>query len=404
MADRVFLHIGTPKSGTTYLQTMLWKNADALRAAGLLLPGKLKLHYAAAKGITARPGPAYLTQNKTDVAWSRLVEQIRCWPGPALISHELLAPATREQAAAATAPLRDAEIHLVLTVRALHRQLPSAWQQQVKAGLGLPYDRFLDEIHKAVGHGRWFWAVQDALGVAVRWGAGVPPEHVHIVTCPTDSSDPTLLWRRYASVMGLGLDGFETDVPHKNVSLGVAETELLRRVYVACDDRFRDPERQRWTRHLLATQVLAKHRGEPIRLPSGAREWIEERTAAMTAGIRSRGYSVMGDLADLGWQPPSGSSRLVTSVTEDELAALAGWVVGRLHEALVERQPTAPHPGVLPQDGIAGILDLLEHIRAADTGTSPRPATGSGLYTHRFRSLVARIHRRLVDLPTPVPS
>ena len=178
--------------------------------------------------------------------------------------------------------------------------------------------------------------------------------------------------------MGVGLEGFDLTVPHKNVSLGVVETELLRRVHAARDYRFGDPERQRWTRHLLATRVLAKHRGDPIRLPPPARGWLEERTAVMTAGIRDRGYPVVGDLVELDWQPPSDDSRLVTSVTDDELAAVAAWAVGRLQEALVERQPAASYPAVGPQDGIPGILDLLEHIRAADTGTPPRPAAGTG--------------------------
>ena len=39
MARRVFLHIGTPKSGTTYLQSLWWQHRDALAERGLLLPG-----------------------------------------------------------------------------------------------------------------------------------------------------------------------------------------------------------------------------------------------------------------------------------------------------------------------------------------------------------------------------
>ena len=56
MAERIFLHVGTPKSGTTYLQAVLWQNADALKSEGLLLPGRFKTHYAAAKGVTSRTG------------------------------------------------------------------------------------------------------------------------------------------------------------------------------------------------------------------------------------------------------------------------------------------------------------------------------------------------------------
>ncbi len=40
MARRVFWHIGLPKTGTTYLQDVLWSNREGqLRRSGLLLPG-----------------------------------------------------------------------------------------------------------------------------------------------------------------------------------------------------------------------------------------------------------------------------------------------------------------------------------------------------------------------------
>ena len=39
MAERVLLHIGAPKAGTTFLQTILWKNRESLGAQGLLVPG-----------------------------------------------------------------------------------------------------------------------------------------------------------------------------------------------------------------------------------------------------------------------------------------------------------------------------------------------------------------------------
>ena len=34
MAERVFLHVGLPKTATTYLQTILWGNREALGDAG----------------------------------------------------------------------------------------------------------------------------------------------------------------------------------------------------------------------------------------------------------------------------------------------------------------------------------------------------------------------------------
>ena len=39
MAERVYLHVGLPKTATTYLQTILWANRDALEEQGVRLPG-----------------------------------------------------------------------------------------------------------------------------------------------------------------------------------------------------------------------------------------------------------------------------------------------------------------------------------------------------------------------------
>ena len=49
MARRAFLHLGTAKSGTTYLQELWWRHRAALRDQGLLLPGTaLRDHFHAA--------------------------------------------------------------------------------------------------------------------------------------------------------------------------------------------------------------------------------------------------------------------------------------------------------------------------------------------------------------------
>ena len=39
MVDRVFVHIGLPKTATSYLQTILWSNRDRLRTRGVVVPG-----------------------------------------------------------------------------------------------------------------------------------------------------------------------------------------------------------------------------------------------------------------------------------------------------------------------------------------------------------------------------
>jgi hypothetical protein len=373
MAKRVFLHVGTPKSGTTYLQAVLWQNVDPLMRDGLLLPARFSVHYAAAKGVTTRPGLKRELDVDVEQAWGRLARQSKRWEHDALISHELLAPATREQARAAKRRLgKDTEVHLILTVRALHRQLPAAWQEQVKSGMSLPFPPFLARVRDREARGEWFWDVQDAVDILDRWGPKARPSQVHIVTVPIGSSDPGLLWTRFASVLGIDPDAYDSTVPRKNVSLGVVETELLRRVHAVRDGRFTDAQRHYWTRRILAGELLGQRRGAPILLPDDVRPWLEERSQQIVATIRERGYDVVGDLDELAWGDPPAGARAVGSVTPGEIAEATAWTISRLQEQLIERQPAHPPPPVGPEDGVPAILELLEHIRAADTGETPR--------------------------------
>jgi hypothetical protein len=394
MATRVFLHVGTPKSGTTYLQSALWQNADRLASDGLLLPGRFKAHYAAAKGVTSRSSRKRDLKIDVGEAWPRLARQTCAWDGDAVISHELFAPATIEQARDAIALLEGAEVHIVLTVRALHRQLAASWQEQVKSGLATPFDAFLGQVESRSDRGEWFWEVQDVPDIASRWGADVDPAHVHIVTVPVEPSDPGELWRRYTTAFGVDGDAYDHVVPKKNVSLGPVETELLRRMHAVRDERFTDKGRHQWTRKLLAVEVLGARRGTAIALPESARAWVEARAAGMTDAIGLHGYDVIGALDDLGWRPPADGSRDVASVTQDEVDEASRWAIARLQEQLVERRPRTPPPSVGPEEGVAAMLELLEHIRAADTDAEPRPAPSRSSPTDRLRKSITAFRGR----------
>jgi hypothetical protein len=394
MATRVFLHVGTPKSGTTYLQSALWQNADQLAADGLLLPGRFKAHYAAAKGVTSRSSRK--RQLKIDVAeaWPRLARQVGAWDGDAVISHELFAPATADQARDAMALLEGADVHIVLTVRALHRQLAASWQEQVKSGMATPFDAFLGQVENRSDRGEWFWEVQDVPAIAGRWGADLDPARVHVVTVPTEASDPGELWRRYTTALAVDGDAYDHVVPKKNVSLGPVETELLRRMHAVRDERFTDKGRHQWTRKLLAIEILGARRGTAIALPERARPWVEASAAAMIDAIDVQGYDVIGALDDLRWRPPSDDSREVASVTQDEVDEASRWAIARLQEQLVERRPRTPPPSVGPEEGVEGMLELLEHIRAADTETEPRPAPSRSSPTDRLRKSITAFRGR----------
>ena len=159
-----------------------------------------------------------------DGSWDALVRRVKRRTGTVVISHEILAPAAPGQVARAMRDLAGSEIHVVYTARDLGRQLPAAWQESIKQGRRWSYKRFLDRYQK----GRtWFYRAFDVPRVLGTWGAGLPPEHVHVVTVPQAArrdQHGDLLWQRMCQVLGIDPAWAPLDSDRSNRSLGVAET------------------------------------------------------------------------------------------------------------------------------------------------------------------------------------
>ena len=134
MTKRVLLHVGTPKTGTSYLQDVLFRNRDHLATHGILYPAdRFDAHFLAALDLMRLPWGGL--ESEAVGAWDALAERVRGCDGTAIISHEILATASRTQVGRALESLghRDGtEIHVVLSVRDLVRQIPAEWQENVK--------------------------------------------------------------------------------------------------------------------------------------------------------------------------------------------------------------------------------------------------------------------------------
>ena len=111
MADRVFFHIGLPKSGTTYLQTIMWQNRGLLRRQGLLYPGRKRMeHYHAFR--QAQGAPLSELAGNGDV-WGRFTRRLATWDGTGLLSHEFWSMLDADQARRAIEDLAPAEVEAV---------------------------------------------------------------------------------------------------------------------------------------------------------------------------------------------------------------------------------------------------------------------------------------------------
>lgn len=334
MARRAFLHVGTAKSGTSYLQDLWWQHRDVLRERGLLLPGDTtRDHFHAAALVKGMDAIVERLDDERRGTWERLVAETRGWPGDVLISHEHFSDSPPDAAARAVADLVAAadEVHLVLTVRDLARVLPSAWQQRVKQGARQPFGAFLATVRRERDDQK-FWRYQDVPGILDRWAAGLDPAHVHLVVVPPSGAPRDELWRRTGAVLGVDVADLDTTARRTNVSLGIVEAELLRRVNAHIPRERRTVDLTRLTRGDFTRGLLADSAPrEPFVLPAEHLAWVRDRSAAVVATLRERSYDVVGDLDDLLPVDP-GPGRTPDDATDAEVLAAAGTVVARMVE------------------------------------------------------------------------
>ena len=233
---RVFLHIGEPKTGTTFIQQVLWSNRAELAAQGVVLPGHHPQdHFRASQDLRGIEKLASDPAGPWTGEWEILASQARQPGKTAVISHELLSAADTEQAAMAVRSLQPAEVHIVLTVRDMASLLPAEWQETVKHRNARSWEDWLGDVidRESVDAGRrqwWFWRVHDTLAILRLWAEHVPPERIHVVTNPPRGSAAGLLWERFASLLGIDPGCADLSRARPNASLGMAETEFLRRL------------------------------------------------------------------------------------------------------------------------------------------------------------------------------
>jgi hypothetical protein len=318
----VYLHVGTFKSGTTYLQTLLWENKERLAADGVLVPGQEKADRGrAVRDImgTRRWGER---DPKTAGAWDRLVREVSQWSGSAaVISVESLSGASPEQVETIVTSLAPSPVHVILTARDLARVIPASWQTLTRNGHAFTWTEFVraigDPDARDKAPARNFWRKQDLPAILECWAQAVPVAQTCVVTVPRPGAAPTLLWERFASAAGLDPSRYDTDLPRVNESLGAASAELLRRLNPALREQVAWSVYQPVVNRFLGKSALADRKQEPrIAFDYRSNGWVSERAEHMVQHIATTGYPVTGDLDDL---IPTEAS-VVEGVSPDEVS------------------------------------------------------------------------------------
>lgn len=301
---RIYLHVGAPKTGTTYLQGVLFDHRGALADAGVLYPGRYpEAHFEAVVDLRDMSFGGHRDETWQG-RWRRLVNEASTWSGDSVvISHELLCGANEESVAEAVGSFADHEVHVIYTARDLGRQVPAAWQEYVKNHATVPFERYVRRLTRQPRKGRLantFWRQQHLAEVADRWCAHVPRERFHLLTVPPPGGSSTLLWERLATTIGVKPDLIDAERPSTNTSIGYAEAELLRRVNRALADHMPWPAYETTVKGWFAEEFLVEL-GSDSRptVPEPARDWLHEEARQMVATVAESGVDVVGDLNEL---------------------------------------------------------------------------------------------------------
>ncbi len=298
----VFIHVGLPKTGTTYLQGRLWRNRDHAMTQGLLYPGKwIDDHFHAATHLQPERYLDWAAPEHAD-KWPAMIAQMRSWSGRSVVSHELFANAGPAHIRRLVDDLSFADVHVILTVRDLGRQVPSVWQENVKNQRRATLDEFVESIGRAGGD-EPFWEFQDHVRIAADWAAEVGPERVHIVTVPAKGASVPGdgLWERFLAVLSVDPASLPAKAASDNSSLSAAQTEFLRNLNTRLQ-----PEDVEWHRYerlvknvLIGEVMFAVDGGAPIGLTAAQQQWAAAKSDEMVRQIIDAGYPVHGDVDDL---------------------------------------------------------------------------------------------------------
>lgn len=304
MTTTVYLHVGPYKTGTTYVQGLLTSNQDNLAAQGVLYVGGTFRNQGRAVREVLQRGDNPATGASVHGAWPKLLGQVADWHGrAAVISHELIATATRSQIKSMLRGLKACEVHVIYTARDLSRVAPAMWQTAVRSKRAFTWDHYADSLRAPDGDfGPWgdrFWNCQDAPQVLARWRKSLPVEQLHVVTVPRPGGPPELLWERFCQVIGVDPAGHDLQPPRSNPTMGTAESELLRRINEGLSATDIDPTRWLFWIRWLARRLETRSGMLKFTLPDRDLGWLSERAAAVIEGLRAGGYPLVGDLDEL---------------------------------------------------------------------------------------------------------
>jgi len=365
MSSRVFVHIGLPKTGTSYLQSIIWPHRARLAELGVLVPGREKRDHLLSSLIVRGDDGVRRRGPGADQAWDVVRSQAAAHDGTSLVSHEFFCSAAPEQWVRLVDDLAPAEVHVVVTAREPLGLFTSSWQESLKNKSTTPladYGRSESDDPRVI----WDWRALDLGLVLDRLRGAVPDERVHVIVGPGPEDPRDELWRRFAGVVGIDPDAVPHERAFANASMGVVEAELLRRLNRHLTGINSARDRARWIRTFLADGLLVTDAAERY-WPDDDQVADARRRGERAVGmLASGGYDVVGDVERLRVPADLPVRRHPADVTEQEVLEASVRLNARLVEEVRRRtlQAEAARSDVRPP--------RLRHLIARRLARGPR--------------------------------
>ena len=290
MAQRVVVHIGLMKSGTTFLQGRLDANREQLAEQGVLFPGPTwRRHVNAVADFME-------VQERQPGSWDSLREEINGHPGTAIVSMEYLAMLGPRKIPLLAAAFDTPDLRIVVGVRDLGRTVPAMWQEVVKNRQTWTWAEYIDSIRTDGESGKRFWRQQHSGRIVTRWTKSLTPDQVYIVTLPPPGAPGETLWNRFGEVAGIEPASWR-DAPRSNESLGAASALVVRELNLRTSDLTLQGYKRRVK--AVAKYLMPAHRREEDAIGFVVPEWLRQESEDIRAQIERSGAHVVGDLDEL---------------------------------------------------------------------------------------------------------
>jgi len=285
-------HVGTMKSGTTYLQSILQKNKPQLLDMGWRYPGKRLNQQHTIYDLVPDSVPWSIPSagKKMGELSQGLAKQIKKNSNDNIVLSAEVLSCLDETGIEEVIKTFGKPDKVIFTVRGLQKVIPSAWQQYIKGGGKLSLDKFVNKMKQDRSSLDGMWKIYAYGNQIKRWSKYVP---VTTVVVPNSGVKNELASLFFEAV---GIDGDKLNLDIKssesNLSLGFEIAEILR--FLNAKHKLSNSDRNLFLKNIIFPK-LGKVNSSKIKLSKEQLKLCEDWVMEESAILNKYSSKVLGD-------------------------------------------------------------------------------------------------------------